>query len=63
MSLPAPASISAAIRPAGPPPMMATRMGRGVTAGFKKDFRLLFIQELLVKASISPDAYLNAKKA
>jgi hypothetical protein len=43
--------------------MMATRSGRGVTAGFKKDFRLLFIQELLVKESIGLDAYLNAKKA
>jgi len=43
--------------------MMATRMGRGVTAGFKKDFRLLCIQELLVDVSIGLDAYLNAKKA
>ncbi len=43
--------------------MMATRRGWGVTAGFKKDFRLLFIQELLAKESIGLDVYLNAKKA
>jgi hypothetical protein len=43
--------------------MTATRMGWGLTAGFKKDFRLRFIQEQLVNASIGLDAYLNAKKA
>jgi hypothetical protein len=43
--------------------MMATRMGWGGTGGFKKDFRLLCIQELLAHVSMGLEAYLNAKKA
>jgi hypothetical protein len=44
--------------------MTATRRGWGLTAGFKKkDFRLLFIQELFIHASVGVDAFFNAEKA